>query len=99
MKRKPPQGGGESDKGEDDKRDDGGKGEAGDAGKTNDPSTRAGTPQQPASAQPQTQGDAGGEARRNRAPETAAHREHPPANQAWLRRIPENPGGTLGARR
>ncbi|MDQ2701548.1 MAG: VWA domain-containing protein [Pseudomonadota bacterium] len=100
MKRKPPQGGGKGDKGEDDKRDDGGKGGAGDAGKSKDASTRGGTPQQqPADGQPRQQdGDASAQDSRARAPETAAQREKRLANQAWLRRVPDDPGGLLRER-
>ena len=105
MKRRPPQGGGDSDKGEDDKRDDGGKGGAGEAGRNDDASTAGGEePEQPPSgAQPQPPGDDGdgdsdADAQPQRAPETAAEREQRLANEAWLRRIPDDPGGLLRER-
>lgn len=102
MKRKPPQGGGDSDKGEDDKRDDGGKGGAGDAGRNDDASTTGGDKpeQQPADAQPEQPGDDGeGDAgAKQQAPETATERERRLANEAWLRRIPDDPGGLLRER-
>src|SRR5690606_34359500 len=103
MKRRPPQGGGDSDKGEDDKRDDGGEGGAGDAGRNDDASTAGGDkPQQaPADARSEQPADAGegdADARQRQTPETAAEREKRLANEAWLRRIPDDPGGLLRER-
>jgi len=113
MKRKPPQGGGSGDQGEDDQRDGGGEGGAGDAGRNDDAATTDGDKpgQPPGGEQPGQPGDgseddAGADAeadaqahsRRQQAPATAAERERELANEAWLRRIPDDPGGLLRER-